>query len=296
MISNRYDFVLFYDVENGNPNGDPDAGNMPRLDPETMHGLVSDGALKRKIRDYVYTRYSEEPGIDIFVKHGGILNNEIDRAYEGVSVAKKDGKATPTADQRQTARDFMCRTYFDVRTFGAVMSTGANAGQVRGPVQLTFSRSIDPIVPLEISLTRVAFTDPKKAESTQSETEMGRKHLVPYALYRAHGFVSPQLAKQTGFSEDDLAKLWTALENMFELDRSAARGTMSSRLLCIFRHESPYGDAPAHRLFDAISVRRRPNGGTGPARSFGDYEIQIDRSKIPDQVNLETRPELAGVS
>jgi len=326
VISARYDFVLLYDVENGNPNGDPDAGNMPRLDPETMHGLVSDVALKRKIRDYVYMRYFSDqavPGMDIFVKHGAILNDTIDRARSagkkavhesgepgaghdmaeaagrtGAKAAEKAGtpkRAGLDRKQRDAAREFMCETYYDVRTFGAVMTTGGHtggAGQVRGPVQLTFSRSVDPIVPLDISLTRVALTKPEDATEASSEGTMGRKHLVPYALYRAHGFISYQFAKQTGFSESDLGRLWEALENMFEFDRSAARGTMSSRLLCIFKHESPYGNAPAHRLFDAVQVRRALNANGAPARTFSDYEIRIDRAKIPEGVTLELRPEL----
>ncbi|MGB8267328.1 MAG: type I-C CRISPR-associated protein Cas7/Csd2 [Candidatus Velthaea sp.] len=283
-IDVRYDFVLLFDVENGNPNGDPDAGNMPRLDPETMNGLVTDGALKRKIRDYVLLRYPGKPGYDIFVKHGGILNNEIDRAYEGVTL----GKSGATRAQRDTARDFMCSTFWDVRAFGAVLSTGKNAGQVRGPVQLTFGRSADPIVPMEISLTRVAFTQPEKAATTQSQTEMGRKHLVPYGLYRAYGFVSAPLAEQTGFDQQDLDTLWEALVMMFEHDRSAARGLMTTRGLYIFRHEDRLGRAPAHSLFDLIQVKKRTDPET-PVRAFSDYDVLCKEEELPDGVSLSIR-------
>ena len=283
-IDVRYDFALLFDVENGNPNGDPDAGNMPRLDPETMHGIVTDGALKRKIRDYVLLRYPGKPGYDIFVKHGGILNNEIDRAYEGVTL----GEGGATRAQRDTARDFMCRTFWDVRAFGAVLSTGKNAGQVRGPVQLTFARSVDPIVPMEISLTRVAITKPKDAEASRSDGTMGRKHVVPYALYRAYGFVSAPIAEQTGFDQQDLDTLWEALVMMFEHNRSAARGLMTTRGLYIFRHEDKLGRAPAHSLFDLIQVKKRTDPET-PARAFSDYEVLCKHETIPAGVTLTTR-------
>ena len=295
----RYDFVLFFDVENGNPNGDPDAGNMPRLDPETMQGLVSDGALKRKVRDYLLQRYPNAPGMDIFVKHGGVLNNEIAKAYENTGVVKAEGgKGGPTRAQREEARAFMCRTFYDVRAFGAVMSTGLNAGQVRGPVQLTFARSVEPIAPLEIAITRVAFTDQKKADEKQNSTEMGRKHIVPYACYRAHGFVSASLARQTGFDEQDLKKLWEALQMMFEGDRSAARGFMSTRRLLVFQHAGVLGNAPAHRLFDAVQVTRKSASGSlippaeaeRPACSYADYHIEVDPARLPPDILLLDDP------
>jgi CRISPR-associated protein Csd2 len=283
-IDARYDFVLLFDVENGNPNGDPDAGNMPRIDPETMNGLVTDGALKRKIRDYVMMRREGAGGYDIFVKHGGVLNVEIDRAYAGVDLEKdKARKGKPTIAQRQDAKEFMCRTFWDVRTFGAVMSTGKNAGQVRGPVQLTFARSIEPIVPMEISLTRVAFTEQSKADATQSTTEMGRKHIVPYGLYRAYGFVSEPLARQTGFGQSDLDLLWESLVGMFEFDRSAARGLMSTRKLVIFKHPSALWAAPAHALFDRVLVQPRADRNGSPPRSFSDYLVTVDKAGLEER-------------
>lgn len=283
-IDSRYDFLLFYDVENGNPNGDPDAGNMPRLYPETMQGMVTDVALKRKIRDYILLRHSEKPGYDVFVKHRTVLNEQIERAYAGVTLPQKG----PTSDQRETAREWMCRTFWDVRTFGAVMSTGLGAGQVRGPVQIEFSRSVDPVSPLEIAITRVAFTKREKADSTSSETEMGRKHIVPYGLYVARGFVSAPLAEQTGFGQEDLEALWEALTMMFEHDRSAARGFMSTRALYIFKHGNTLGRAPAHKLFDAVKVTRNGDPQT-PPRGFFDYAIALDRTAIPEGIEVDER-------
>jgi len=284
-IKNRYDFVLYFDVENGNPNGDPDAGNMPRTDVDTGHGLVTDVCLKRKIRNYVETVREGVPGFEVYIKDGVPLNTSDGRAFEELGIDAKSIKELRKDDPQLDVkvRDFMCRTFFDVRTFGAVMTTfvknNLNCGQVRGPVQLTFSRSVDPVFPQEVTITRVAITTEEDAE--KKGTEMGRKHVVPYGLYRCEGFVSANLARKvTGFSEDDLDLLWEALVNMFELDRSAARGMMSTRALIVFKHESEFGNAPSYKLFDAVSTKRRE--GIDVARSFSDYEdISVDASQIP---------------
>ncbi len=271
-ISNRYEFVLLYDVENGNPNGDPDAGNMPRIDPETGYGIVTDVCLKRKIRNYVEMVKGDEPGYRIYVKEGIPLNQNHVEAYKAVNLPtdEKNFKAKP--DEVQRARAWMCANFFDVRTFGAVMSTGLNCGQVRGPVQLNFSRSIDPIVQQEVTITRLTVT---REEEAEKERTMGRKHIVPYALYRVEGYVSARLAndptKGTGFSEEDLNLFWEALINMFEHDRSAARGKMATRKLFVFKHESDLGNAPAHKLFELIQVKRKPEAN--PPRSFSDYVV-----------------------
>jgi CRISPR-associated protein Csd2 len=292
-IDRRYDFVLLFDVAHGNPNGDPDAGNAPRMDPETGHGLVSDVSLKRKVRNFISLAKSDfatgapEAGYDIYVKERAILNQQHQRAYDalGLDPKQKPEKGEESAEQR--ARRWMCQTFFDVRMFGAVMTTGVNAGQVRGPVQFTFSRSIDPITSLEQSITRMAVTTEREAEAQEGGNRtMGRKEIVPYALYRAHGFVSPQLAAQTGFNTDDLELLWTALERMFEFDRSAARGEMATRGLYIFEHQSPLGNAPAHRLFERIRAQRRNEDL--PPRSFSDYEVTVD-SDLPAGVTLHQR-------
>lgn len=289
-IKNRYDFVVYFDVENGNPNGDPDAGNMPRVDPETGHGIVTDVCLKRKIRNYVETVKEGEPGFGIYIQDGVSLNSNDNRALEELGIdpkeIKKIKKDDPTIDEK--ILDVMCRSFYDVRTFGAVMTTfvkGAlNCGQVRGPVQLTFARSVDPIVPQEIAITRVAIT--KEEDAATKGTEMGRKYVVPYALYRAEGYVSANLArKRTGFSEEDLALLWDAIVNMFEHDHSAARGKMAVRALVAFRHESELGNAPSYRLFDAVSTRKK-DGVVSP-RSIGDYEpVAVDESAVPDGVSV----------
>ncbi|MBT1076151.1 type I-C CRISPR-associated protein Cas7/Csd2 [Geobacter grbiciae] len=272
-IQNRYDFVLFFDVKDGNPNGDPDAGNLPRIDPETGHGLVTDVCLKRKVRNYVQLDKELSQGYDIFVKEKAILNNLIDEAHEQENV-----KAKEKGEKTEAARQFMCGKYFDVRTFGAVMSTGKNAGQVRGPVQLTFARSVDQIVPLEHSITRMAVATEAEAEKQQGDNRtMGRKFTVPYALYRCHGFVSAPLAAQTGFSEEDLELFWQSLVNMFEHDRSAARGQMSARKLIVFKHDSKMGNAPAHHLFDLVSAEASET----PVRSFDHYDICV-----PTQENM----------
>ena len=279
-IKNRYDFVILFDVENGNPNGDPDAGNMPRIDPETGCGLVTDVCLKRKIRNYVETAKEDTPGYRIYIKDQVPLQRSDAEAlaYLGVQgdlkAAKKDD---PTLDGK--IRDFMCRNFYDIRTFGAVMTTfvkGAlNCGQVRGPVQLGFARSVDPILPQEVTITRVAITT--EADAEKKGTEMGRKYIVPYGLYRAEGYVSANLArKTTGFSEEDLALLWQAILNMFENDRSAARGKMAVRELIVFRHDSELGNAPAYKLFDAVQITR--NEGVTVPRSYRDYTVTVAES------------------
>ncbi len=281
-IQNRYEFVLLYDVENGNPNGDPDAGNMPRIDPETGYGIVTDVCLKRKVRNYAELIKGDAPGYRIYIKEGIPLNKNHEEAYLAVGLNPGE-KAKP--DKVETARRWMCVNFFDVRTFGAVMTTGDNCGQVRGPVQINFSRSIDPIVQQEITITRQTVT---KIEDAEKERTMGRKYIVPYALYRAEGYVSARLAndptKGTGFSEEDLALLWEALVNLFEHDHSAARGKMAARKLFLFKHESDLGNAPSHLLFDAITVERIDP--TGPARSFDDYKVTVHQAKVPEQVQL----------
>ncbi|MCZ7552447.1 MAG: type I-C CRISPR-associated protein Cas7/Csd2 [Anaerolineae bacterium UTCFX2] len=281
-ISNRYEFVVLYDVENGNPNGDPDAGNMPRIDPETGYGIVTDVAIKRKVRNYAELIKGDSKGYRIYVKEGTPLNQNHVEAYEAIGLKTKD-KAS--AAQVNDARAWMCANFFDIRTFGAVMSTGDNCGQVRGPVQLNFSRSIDPIVQQEVTITRQTVT---KIEDADKERTMGRKHIVPYALYRVEGYVSAKLAndptKGTGFSEEDLELFWKALEEMFEHDRSAARGKMATRKLIVFKHESDLGNALAHKLFELVKVERKPEAN--PPRSFGDYDVIVDRTGVPQGVEL----------
>ena len=286
-IQNRYEFVFFFDVENGNPNGDPDAGNMPRIDPETGYGLVTDVCLKRKIRNYVETVKEGEPGYRIYVKDNVPLNRSDAEAcaYVGVEPSKLKEAKKKDADLDVKIRDFMCLNFFDIRTFGAVMTTfvkGAlNCGQVRGPVQLGFARSVDPILPQEVTITRVAIA--KEADAEKKGTEMGRKYIVPYGLYRAEGYISANLAKKTtGFSETDLQLLWQAILNMFELDHSAARGKMSVRELIVFRHDSELGNAPAYKLFDLVKAERNP--GVVAPRAYSDYQISVDEEKLPTGV------------
>lgn len=274
-LSSRYDFVFLFDVRDGNPNGDPDAGNLPRLDAETGNGLVTDVSLKRKVRNYVGMSRGEQPPFEIYVKEKAILNKQHERAYEGIGkseLLKGDDKKRKGGDAVDEARQWMCKNFYDVRTFGAVMSTGVNCGQVRGPVQLTFARSVSPVVALEHSITRMAVATEAEAEKQQGDNRtMGRKFTVPYGLYRTHGFVSAHLAKQTGFGEDDLKLLWESLANMFDHDRSAARGEMSTRGLYVFKHESELGDAPAHALFDLITVAQvNPDAA---ARGFADFSV-----------------------
>lgn len=279
-IKNRYDFVLIFDVKDGNPNGDPDAGNLPRVDAETGCGLVTDVCLKRKVRNYVQMTKGTEPAYDIFIKEKAVLNLLIDAAHEQEEVKSKE-----KGEKTEAARQWMCKKYFDIRTFGAVMSTGKNAGQVRGPVQMTFGRSVDPIVTLEHCITRMAVTTEADAEKQSGDNRtMGRKNTVPYGLYVAHGFISAHLANQTGFNEDDLNLLWAALKDMFEHDRSAARGLMSTQKLVIFKHESALGNAPAHKLFELVKITRK--NATKPARDVADYEILVDGNNLPAGVSI----------
>ena len=279
-LNNRIDFVYVFDVQDGNPNGDPDAGNLPRVDAETGMGLVTDVCLKRKVRNYVQVARGLSDGYDIFIKEKAVLNDEIDKAHDAQEVkAAKEGK-----DRTAEARRFMCRNYFDIRTFGAVMSTGKNAGQVRGPVQLTFARSVDPVSASEHSITRIAVATPKEAESQKGENHtMGRKATIPYGLYVCHGFISANLAKQTGFSEEDLELFFDALKNMFDQDRSAARGLMSARKRIVFRHDSELGNAPANKLFDLVKIEKTTDS---VPRSFSDYRVVVVES-LPKGVTVE---------
>jgi len=275
-IKNRYDFVFYFDVKDGNPNGDPDAGNLPRIDAETGHGLVTDVCIKRKVRNYILMTENEQRPYDIFIKEKAVLNDLINEAHQDKEVASKEKN-----DKTESARQWMCKNYFDVRTFGAVMSTGENAGQVRGPVQLTFARSVEPIVALEHSITRVAKTTTERSETGGSE--MGRKYTVPYGLYRTHGFISAHLAAQTGFSEKDLQLFWEAMQNMFEHDRSAARGEMNTRKLVVFKHATALGNKPAHELFARVTHKKLTEN---PARNYSDYEILLDGNTFPETFKI----------
>ena len=288
-LSNRYEFVLLYDVENGNPNGDPDAGNMPRIDPETGYGIVTDVCLKRKIRNYVEMATGDKPGYKIYIKENIPLNTQHKEAYiaTGTPVPTNDNERKAVRNNTakiQELRQWMCANFFDIRAFGAVMNTDVPAGIVRGPVQMNFSRSIDPIVQQEVTITRQTVTE----EGQDKMTEIGRKHIIPYALYRVEGYISAKLAndptKGTGFSEEDLQLFWEALINMFEHDRSAARGKMATRKLFVFKHESDLGNAPAHRLFDLIRVNKKE--GANPPRSFNDYEVIVNKENLPHGVTL----------
>ncbi len=280
-IEKRYDFLYLFDCQDGNPNGDPDFDNAPRFDPETFQGLVSDVCLKRKIRDYVALAKADTPGYQIFVTSGLTLESQQQRSYDALDF-KQDKESR---DQIAKAKQWMCANFFDVRTFGAVMSTKEfNCGQVRGPVQVTFARSIDRVFSSEHGITRVAYTKEEKKASTTANTEMGRKHTVAYGLYRAHGFINAPFARQTGFNSDDLALLWKALLNLFDMDRSAARGLMSARALLVFEHATALGEAPAQRLFERVTVTKR--AGVESPRSFADYEISINRQDWPDGVVL----------
>ncbi|HID05925.1 MAG TPA: type I-C CRISPR-associated protein Cas7/Csd2 [Armatimonadetes bacterium] len=286
-IQNRYEFVLLFDVKDGNPNGDPDSGNLPRTDPETGEGLVTDVSLKRKIRNFIQISKGDEKRFDIFIKEKSILNDVIERAYteQNLELKGTGNKKKGKAEDRDRARQWVCDNFYDVRTFGAVLSTGANAGQVRGPVQLKFARSIDPIVSLEHSITRMAVTTEKEAEKQSGDNRtMGRKHTVPYGLYRTHGYISAHFAEDTGFSEEDLELLWHALENMFEHDRSAARGEMTTRGLYVFKHNSKLGNAPAHILFERIEAKLK--SGISIPRNFSDYDISINRTDMPNDIQL----------
>jgi len=273
VLENRYDFVLYFEVENGNPNGDPDAGNMPRIDPQTSYGIVTDVCLKRKVRNYIQAAYGGELGYDIFVTEGASLNAKLKQTYEDYNIDPKDRNA------RDMAREYMCRRYFDVRAFGAVMDTGDyKCGQVRGPAQFCFSRSADPILQQEITITRMAATN-EDEDPTKNRT-MGRKYVVPYGLYRMEGFLTPAFAKRTGFDETDLARLWEALLNMFELDRSAARGRMAARRLVVFEHDCALGNAPAYELFGLVKAQRLNH--ERPPRGFEDYSITV--GQVPEGV------------
>jgi len=292
-IQNRYDFVLLFDVKDGNPNGDPDAGNLPRVDAESGHGLVTDVAIKRKVRNYVAMKYATDQDaqdgkgdlsanrFEIYVREKAVLNRQHQRAYAAYDLTPEAKKLPKDIQKARLVTGWMCKNFYDIRTFGAVMSTEVNAGQVRGPVQLTFARSIDPVISAEHAITRMAVTNEADLEK---ERTMGRKFTIPYGLYRAHGFVSAHLAGQTGFDAQDIELLWEALKGMFEHDRSAARGEMATRGLYVFKHEQPLGNAPAHTLFDRIRVKRK-NGVETP-RSFEDYEVQVNEADMPSGVTL----------
>ena len=288
-LQNRYDFVLLFDVKDGNPNGDPDAGNLPRVDAETGQGLVTDVSLKRKVRNFIGLLKEEQPPYEIYVKEKAILNKQHERAYQaipgGAEMLAGDDKKRKGGDKVEEARQWMCHNFFDVRTFGAVMSTGVNCGQVRGPVQITFARSVDPVIASEHSITRMAVATEKEAEKQDGDNRtMGRKFTVPYGLYVAHGFVSAHLADQTGFSEGDLELLWQALGNMFEHDRSAARGEMATRGLYVFKHESKLGNAQAFSLFERIKAELKDKNSV--PRRFGDYAVTVDEADLPNGVEL----------
>lgn len=287
-LTNRYEFVFLFDVSNGNPNGDPDAGNMPRLDPETNQGLVTDVCLKRKIRNYVALEKEAEPGYAIYMQEKSVLNNQHMEAWKALNIPpdekEKYKKLPKDKAKAQEITDWMCKNFFDVRAFGAVMTTEVNAGQVRGPIQLAFASSIHPIVPMEISITRMAVTNEKDLEK---ERTMGRKHIVPYGLYRVHGFISAKLSERTRFSEDDLSLLWRAMTNLFEHDRSAARGEMAARKLIVFKHKDAMGNAPAHKLFELVKVERIDGNDDTPARGFSDYKVTVDSGSVPSGVSVE---------
>ena len=291
-IKNRYEFVILFDVENGNPNGDPDAGNMPRVDPETGLGLVTDVCLKRKIRNYVETVKEDTDGYRIYIKDGVPLNRSDAEAYAALDVTDKAVKEKKKADSHldEKIRDWMCANFYDIRTFGAVMTTfvkaALNCGQVRGPVQLGFARSVEPVMPQEVTITRVAITT--EADAEKKGTEMGRKYIIPYGLYRCEGYVSANLArKTTSFSEEDLELLWQAILNMFEHDHSAARGKMAVRELIIFKHNCELGCAPAWKLFESVKVERTDRDDAAPARSYGDYRVTVDEAALPAGVTCQ---------
>ncbi|MEM9941302.1 MAG: type I-C CRISPR-associated protein Cas7/Csd2 [Planctomycetota bacterium] len=283
-MNNRYDFVFLFDVTDGNPNGDPDAGNLPRVDPETGHGLITDVCLKRKIRNFVDMTKAEEPSFEIYVKERAVLNVTHARAYEALKLDPKKAKQP----EIQQCRDWMCQNFFDVRTFGAVMSTKVNCGQVRGPVQMAFSRSIDPVVSLEHAITRCAVATEKEATAQAGDNRtIGRKFTVPYGLYRCHGFINPFFAKQTGFSSDDLDLFWKSLANMFELDRSASRGQMAPRTLVVFEHQDALGNAPAHELQSRVTAKLKDE--TSSPRSIDDYLISVDDSELPTGISIHQK-------
>lgn len=284
-IENRYEFVYLFDVENGNPNGDPDAGNMPRVDPETNHGIVTDVCLKRKIRNFVEIVKDRQKPFDIYVQEKAVLTDKQGEAYDVEDIKKAEG-----SDKIAKARDWMCRNFFDIRTFGAVMSLKENnCGQVRGPVQMNFARSMEPVVPVEVTITRMAVATAKEAKSQEGDNRtMGKKSILPYGLYRAEGYISAHLAKQTHFTEEDLELLWQALVNMFDHDRSAARGKMTARVLVVFKHDSMLGNAPAHTLLDRLKVERTDSDNK-PARAYSDYKVTLDETDMPKGVTIERK-------
>jgi CRISPR-associated protein Csd2 len=295
IVTQRHDFVLLFDVKNGNPNGDPDQGNVPRTDPETQHGLVTDVCLKRKIRDYVtllktdMTTGEPEPGYRIYIRHRGVLEQFHREAYEAEGLKLDEKSKDKKLDNMEKARAWMCQTFFDIRTFGAVLTLDINCGQVRGPVQLTFASSIDPISPMEQTIVRKAVATQREADSqvekhSQVTGTMGNKQIVPYGLYRTHGFVSPPLAADTGFTGKDLEVLWQSLTNMFEQDHSASRGEMSTRKLVVFQHESHLGNAPSRTLFERVKVKRINE--KQPARQFSDYQVTVEHEGLPPGVAL----------
>jgi len=291
----RYDFVYLFDIKDGNPNGDPDAGNLPRIDPETGQGLVTDVCLKRKVRNYIGLVKEEQPPYEIYVKEKAVLNNQHSRAYEALKIDPKKratGKDKAGEDKQLTA--WMCQNFFDIRSFGAVMTTDVNCGQVRGPIQFAIARSIDPIISQEHAVTRCAVTTEREAEKQQGDNRtMGRKFTVPYGLYRVHGFINPHLATQTGFNAngEDLELFWTALAQMFETDRSAARGEMSPQALIVFEHATALGNAPANKLFELVAIERKEptNGEWKPARSFSDFDVIINEADLPEGIKVHRK-------
>jgi CRISPR-associated protein Csd2 len=301
-MDHRYDFVYLFDVKDGNPNGDPDAGNLPRIDPETGQGLVTDVCLKRKIRNYIGLVKEEKPPFEIYVKEKAVLNLQHERAYKEYKIKQEKGKLPKEEDARKLTA-WMCGNFFDIRAFGAVMSTGVNCGQVRGPIQFAFARSVEPVISQEHAITRCAVTTEKEATDQSGDNRtMGRKFTVPYGLYRAHGFINPHLAAQTGFNEngEDLELFWNALGQMFEIDRSASRGEMAPQKLIVFEHESPFGNAPANKLFERVKVERKndaaakssngsANGDWSPARSFTDYTVTVDESGLPSGIKIHQK-------
>jgi CRISPR-associated protein Csd2 len=281
-IQNRYEFVYLFDVANGNPNGDPDAGNLPRLDPETNKGLVTDVCLKRKVRNFVEMTTGGAAPHAIYMQERSVLNRQHQKAYEAAGLKSEPKKLPKEEDKARQLTKWMCDQFYDIRSFGAVMTTEVNCGQVRGPVQMTFAQSIEPVIPQEISITRSSVTNERDLEK---ERTMGRKHIIPYGLYRGHGFISAHLAGRTGFSDADLELFFSALQTMFDHDRSAARGEMSARRLIVFKHDNALGKAPAHKLFEAVAVARA-NGSDAPARSFTDYRVDVNTAAIPAGVEI----------
>lgn len=293
-MTSRYDFIYLFDVKDGNPNGDPDAGNLPRVDPETGQGLVTDVCLKRKIRNYVGLVKGEVPPYEIYIKEKAILNNQHARAYKACELEPTKKKLPKEAEDAQRVTRWMCDNFFDIRAFGAVMMTEVNCGQVRGPIQFAFGRSVEPVVSLEHALTRCAVTTEKEAKDQSGDNRtMGRKFTIPYGLYRVHGFFNPHLAAQTGFNSngEDLDLFWTSLIQMFETDRSASRGEMSPQALIVFEHESKLGNAPANKLFERVTVKRKDttNGDALPARSFADYEVAVNKSDLPKGITIHRK-------